>query len=126
MQLTQGIIEFMEDPRECITLKHIEDYQDKVSSSVCIESLLSDENMHCITFKYGFLIFEIKNALCYIYVYYRAENSEGSAKDAWNMFMDFLKINGVNTVRMETQINPDFWIKNYGFNLSSHLMEKRI
>lgn len=116
----------MENPRDCLTVEHIEDYQNKVKSSVSIESLLKDENMHCITFKFGFLIFEIQKSICYVYVYYRADDSVWSAKDAWDAFMDFLRVNGVNTIRMETEIHPDFWIKNYGFKLNCYLMEKRI
>ena len=127
MVYTERIIDWMENPKECLTEKHISDCQKKIGTgSVDIASLLSDEKIHCLTFKYGFLIFELKRDVCYIYVYYRADNSEWTAEDSWDMYIEFLKANGINTIRMETKLPPEFWEKNYGFELSFHIMEKRI
>ena len=127
MIYTKRLLEWMENPKECLTKEHIEDCQEKLGEGSCdIASLLKDENVHCCTFKYGFLIFELKSNICYIYVYYRAENSEWSAEDSWDMYIEFLKVNGIDTIRMETTLPPEFWEKSYGFKHSCHIMEKRI
>ena len=77
----------MQNPKECLTENDIKDCQEKLGQGSCdIASLLEDKNIHCLTFKYGFLIFELKGSICYIYVYYRAENSEWTAESKWDRY----------------------------------------
>jgi hypothetical protein len=123
---TEEIVEMMENPKECLTVDMINDCQSRIHTGIDINRLLYDKEVNCFTFDKGFVIFEIKKGICYIYVYYRNDDCKWTAKELWENFISFLKVNGVDIVRMETTIKPEFWEKKYGFKLGAYLMEKRI
>ena len=84
-----------------------------------------------LIFDKGFVIFKLfeldieKSIACELSVLYKIKGSKADKywkriiKEFWN----FLKVNKCKKVIMWTKLNPDFWSKNYGFELKKYEME---
>ena len=90
-------------------------------------------NSNCLFFDRGILMFEIYDDLdnnmariCYIHALWKKKNSKADSKwtELINEFWKMMKLNKCTKVKMLTKLNPDFWIKNYGFKLDRHQMER--
>ena len=85
----------------------------------------------CLFFDKGILMFEIydednKNRVCFIYALCKKKN--GKVSNNWSEFVKefwkMMKLNRCTKVKMLTELDPNFWIKNYGFKLKKHQMER--
>lgn len=100
-----------------------------------LKSCLYDPKNVTFFFDKGFVIFNIyysdtdynnNDIICDLVAFYRAKVSKLSRKECLDNFWNFLKVNKCTKVNMSTTMNPDFWIKKYGFKLKRYEMELKL
>lgn len=61
--------------------------------------------------------------MCFIYALCKKKESKVNWKEWKEEFWRFCRLNKCVKVKMLTDLNPNFWIDNYGFKLIKHEME---
>ena len=97
-----------------------------------LKDLLDNSNNNTLIFNKGFMIFNLEylnndgydnEIICFINVLYKSQKS----KVDWNKwvkeFKKSMKLNGCTKILMLTKMNPEFWIKNYGFKIKRYELE---
>ena len=99
-------------------IKMLPDYFKRSKSDM--KELLGSGDMPLVEFEDGWLEFEIKDNVAFIYTSYFKDDK--LSKKVWNAFIKETKKQGCNRVEMITQRNPKVWEKAYKFKLKESIM----
>ena len=93
---------------------------------------INDPSCHTMFFDTGVIIFKIydidyegynQDRVCLILSLCKKKDGKVNWEEWKEEFKNFLRLNNCTKIKMYTELNPEFWIKNYNFKLKYYEME---
>ena len=133
MIFTDWVKDNMMEKPSTLTKKDFNHFDKEVwnDNGKTLKSCIYDYRNLSLFFNKGFIIFNFyysdndgndNDLICDLVALYIAKDSKIKRKELTSNFYDFLRVNKCTKIIMLTKMNPDFWIKKYGFKLRKYEM----